>query len=136
MPELVNSHINILELETVLVSAEKWGKYWAGSHILVRSDNTSTVAALNKGTSRSVDMLLIIQMIFWLSLEYGFKLSAAYLPGKLNILSDRLSRQNEINAAIEAKNLLTNEFELESYGHMTQETFLWLQECWDMGLDL
>ena len=80
-----------------------------------------------------MEMLAIIQKLFWLSVQHGFRLTAAYLPGKLNILSDRISRLNDVDAAIEAKILLTNELELESYGHMTQETFLWLQGCWEMG---
>ena len=61
--EMVDKNINVLELKTVHVAAEKWGPKWSGKHILVRSDNSATVAALNKGTSRSVEMLEIVQTI-------------------------------------------------------------------------
>jgi hypothetical protein len=54
----------------------------------------STVAAINKGSSRSVDMLHIVQELFWCSVQFYFKLSAAHLPGKRNIVSDRISRMN------------------------------------------
>ena len=72
-PESKNSHINQLELQTVLVAAEKWGPLWRGQHIKVRSDNMTTVASINKGTSRSVGLLAIVQKLFWLSVEFGFK---------------------------------------------------------------
>ena len=130
-PSLGEKNINVLELKTVHVAAEKWGPKWAGKHILVRSDNSATVASLNKGTSRSVDMLEIIQQIFWLSVRYGFKLSAVHLPGHLNILSDRISRMHVPAAAIEAKSLLTCDREMESVGHMSYQTFVWLQGWWE-----
>ena len=130
IPEVQNCHINVLELETVLIAAERWGHLWSGSHILVRSDNTTTVAAINKGSSRSVELLLIIQKLFWLSVEHGFKLSASYLPGTMNVLSDRISRLHDPMAAVEAKELLTDVMVMEASSHMTFKTFLYLQECW------
>jgi hypothetical protein len=54
-------NINVLELKTVLVAVERWGAFWEGQHVVVRSDNMSTVAAINKGSSRSYDMLQIVQ---------------------------------------------------------------------------
>ena len=67
----------------------------------MRSDNSATVAAINNGTSRSPDLLCFIQKMFWLSVKFGFKLSANFIPGRLNVLSDRLSRLHDIVAACE-----------------------------------
>jgi hypothetical protein len=100
---------------------------------VVRSDNASTVAGINKGTSRSVDMLGIIQKLFWLSVKFGFKLSAVHLPGRLNILSDRISRLHETACANEAKYYLTDAEDLEVSGHMTYQSYVWLQGCWGMS---
>ena len=130
MPEFSSSNINVLELQVVHVAAEKWAKKWRGKHIVVRSDNAATVASVNKGTSRSVELLGIVQKLFWLSIEFGFRLSAVHLPGRLNILSDRISRMDNVESANEAKFYLTNESELEVCGHMTYESYLWLQESW------
>jgi hypothetical protein len=88
------------------------------------------VAAVNKGTSRSPDLLVIIKKLFWLNIEHGFKLTAAYLPGRLNIISDRISWLHESESAVEAHAMLSNDDVLESNGHMTDKTFLFLQECW------
>jgi hypothetical protein len=93
----------------------------------------TTVASINKGTSRSVGLLAIVQKLFWLSVEFGFKLTAAYLPGHLNILSDWISRLHEVDSAWEAKELLSTDLELESNGHISYEAYLWLQTCWGMS---
>jgi hypothetical protein len=130
LPEFAKSNINVLELQTVYVAAQGWGHLWGGKHILVQSDNSSTVASINKGTSRSVDMLEVIQNLFWLSVRYGFKLSAEYLPGRLNIISDGISRMHDVSAAGEVQSLLSSDSVLETYGHMTQRSFIWLQDSW------
>ena len=131
LPEIQSSHINSLELQTVLIAAEKWGNSWFGKTILVRSDNMAAVSALNKGTSRGLDLLGIIQRLFWLSVKYSFKLTAMYLPGSLNILSDRISRMNDVNCAYQAQQMLTNEQDLEVNGHMSHDTFIWLLQEWE-----
>jgi hypothetical protein len=91
----------------------------------------ATVSALNKGTSRGVELLGIIQKLFWLSVKYSFKLTALFLPGTLNVLSDRLSRMNDPVCAYQAQNMLTNELDLEVSGHMSHETFIWLLQGWE-----
>jgi hypothetical protein len=132
MPEFVGSNINVLELQTVHVAAEKWAHMWYGKHVVVRSDNVSTVTSVNKGTSRSVEMLAIVQKLFWMSVKFGFRLTSVHLPGRLNILSDRISHMHDVNCANEAKYLLTFYSELEVCGHMSYSSYLCLQGCWEM----
>ena len=132
-PEIVDKHINVLELKTVLESAKRWGPLWSGLHILVRSDNSATVAAVNKGTSRSEELLSLVQEIFWLSVKYNFKLSARFIPGQANVLADRLSRLDSVAEAHEARLFLTN-FSQEIVpcrSHMTPISFIYLQDCWN-----
>jgi hypothetical protein len=133
MPEVSSSHINVLELETVLLAAELWGPLWRNRCILVRSDNMATVSAVNKGSSRSVEMLGIIQRIFWLSVKFGFRLKAAFIPGKCNILSDLISRLHSSASAQVLESFLSIDSDpIECVGHMTEQSFLFLQESWEM----
>ena len=101
----------------------------------MRSDNSTTVAALNKGTSRSEDLLAIVQEIFWLSVRYCFKLSALFIPGKDNILADRISRLEFLPEAHEARWLLSNFTHTSVFckDHMTPIAFIYLQDCWRRG---
>jgi hypothetical protein len=97
--------------------------------------NISTVAAINKGTSRSPELFSLIQELFWCSVSYNFKLSASYIPGKLNIISDRISRMHDRNAAWEVCGLLYNECALpvNCHEHLTQRAFVSLQVEWSQG---
>ena len=47
-PEMSAAHINVLELETVLIASELWAPSWENQCILIRSDNMDTVSAINK----------------------------------------------------------------------------------------
>jgi hypothetical protein len=133
-PTCVASHINVLELKTVLVAAHRWGHLWYRRHIIVKSDNMSAVAAVNNSTSRSPELLLLIKQLFWLSVEYNFRLSAEYLPGKLNFLADGLSRMHEKFHANYAMYLLTgNSLNcLPCRYHMSYKAYLSLQMAWSV----
>ena len=60
VPEMVGRHINVLELQTVVMAARRWGPQWAGLHVKVCSDNMAMVASINKTTTRSVELLLLM----------------------------------------------------------------------------
>jgi hypothetical protein len=135
-PEYAGKHINVLELKAVVLAAEKWGPQWAGLHILVRTDNMATVAAVNKTYSRSPELLLLIRELFWLSVIYNFKITTRYIPGVENVISDRISRLTSLNAAADVRTLLAGEGVGMVFcaGHMSQQAFLFLQMNWRMGL--
>jgi hypothetical protein len=134
-PKFTDSHINVLELKTVLESARRWGHLWGGLHIRVLSDNSATVAAINKGTSRSSDLMPLVQDLFWLSVSGNFKLSANFIPGVDNILADRISRMDSYSEACEARIMLANFTPAVVYcaSHMSPTAFLSLQDAWRRG---
>jgi hypothetical protein len=101
-------------------------------HILVRSDNMSAVSAINKGTSCSIELLGLIQELFWLSVKYSFKLTASFLPGRC-VLSDAISQLHVAESSVAAQKLLSNDKTLESSGHLSYATYVWLQEQWGMN---
>jgi hypothetical protein len=68
----------------------------------------ASVYAINKGTSRSEDLLAIIHQLFWLTVKYKLKLSASHIAGGLNIASDRVSQLHSIQEACEARALLSD----------------------------
>jgi hypothetical protein len=125
-------HINVLELEMVNQAALRWGERWSGRHVLIRSDNAATVAAINKGSTRSVELLRIVEKLFWLSVKFGYKLTASFIPGIDNVLADRISRMIDPIFAVNTQNLLTNGSceTVTCKGHMSYSSYLLLQEMW------
>jgi hypothetical protein len=108
------------------------GSQWRGSHILVRSDNVAAVQAINNGTTRCSELLDIVKELFWLSVKFSFRLSASHIEGKLNVLSDKLSRMHEITSAKKVKQLLygSEYVTLCCKNHMSYASYIYLQESW------
>ena len=138
-PEIEFAHINVLELFTVLLSLIKWGERLSGSHVIIRSDNVVTVSALNRSTSRGTEIMPLIRQIFWLCVKHDIIITGQFIPGKLNILADRISRLEEVDSANQARFILANFDDVRLVAcveHMSKAAFVWLQGQWIKGLTL
>jgi hypothetical protein len=120
-PELVGAHINVLELFMVFLALLRWAPFLRGRHVMVRSDNVATIAALNKGTSRGPELM-----------QFDLVISGSYLAGDCNVMADRISRLHDLHCAREARLLLSPSVGsfLMGNGHMSHEAFLFLQRRW------
>jgi hypothetical protein len=132
-PELSDSHINVLELFTVFLALVRWGQYLEGSHVVIRSDNTVTISALNIATSRGPELMPIIRNIFWLCVKYDIIVSGLFIPGKLNVLADHISRLHNVFSANCARFSLAD-FDVcktvACKGHMSEDSYVYLQDAW------
>jgi hypothetical protein len=131
-PELHGRHINELELATVVIALLRWGPQLEGSHVRVRSDNMATVAALNNSTSRGASLMPWVRELFWLGVRYDITITSSFIPGVENLLADRLSRLDSLNAAADARVILADfsNREVMCKTHITYPTFLYLQSVW------
>ena len=88
-------HINRLELMAVWLALRHFLPVLRGHHVLVRTDNTTVVAYVNKqGGLRSLHMhTLAHRLILWSSTRL-LSLKATHVPGVLNLGADLLSRGN------------------------------------------
>jgi hypothetical protein len=92
LPAVQDSHINFKELAAVVLAAQRWGPLWANKHVVVLSDNSTTVACINRGSSRSVLLMKYLRHIFWLSAVFNFRLKVVHVRGEDNVLVTTLSR--------------------------------------------
>ena len=92
LPEASSLHINEKEVLAVVLAAQRWSKYWVNKHIVLHSDNTVTVASINKGSSRNKMVMQCLRRLFWLSATHNFHLTARFLPGCRNVVADCASR--------------------------------------------
>jgi hypothetical protein len=137
-PHHMHSHINVLEMLTVLLAIKRWGSSLSGTMVTVRSDNMTTLAAVTKGTSRSREIMPLVRELFWLSVRHDFVLKCVFLPGVDNVLADRISRVDDLKCANEARYLLSgmSEDRVLCADHMSKESYLCLQERWIRHLRL
>ena len=89
-------HINILELRAVLFGLMSLCGSLNATHILVKVDNTSAVAAINKmGSTRSTQMDSEVHNIWNWASSKNIWLTATHIPGIQNYIADAESRKNE-----------------------------------------
>lgn len=86
-------HINYLELQAVWLALQHFLPLIRGQHVLVRTDNTTVVAYVNKqGGLRSHQLhTLAHRLIVW-ACSHLLSLRATHVPGVLNRGADLLSR--------------------------------------------
>ena len=69
-----------------------WGANWRGEAVMARSDNTSAVAVINSRSSHGPELMHLLRCLFFFEARHIFRLEAAHIPGKDNVLADDLSR--------------------------------------------
>ena len=92
LPFASSFHINEKEVLAVVLAAQRWAPLWQNKRVILYSDNSVTVACLNKGTSRNLMVMKCIRFLFWLSAAYNFHLTCRHIPGIRNIAADSASR--------------------------------------------
>ena len=88
-------HINCLEMIAVDKALQRFCPQIRGHHVLVRSDNMSVVAYINRqGGVRSRNLYRLTERLLVWAQHNLLSLKAAHVPGHLNVGPDRLSRNN------------------------------------------
>lgn len=91
---LVATHRQIqwAEMFAALAALLTYSPYVGRSSVLLRMDNMSDVGAINRQSSRSSTVCLLVRAMFDLSFRYHFAFRAEHIPGATNYLADFLSR--------------------------------------------
>ena len=92
-PSMKKAHINYLELMAVFLALKHFRSRIGGCHVLVRSDNTTTVAYINKqgGLKSPVLDALAQRLVLWCD-KHLSSIKACHVPGSMNGGADLLSR--------------------------------------------
>ena len=93
----MSCHINLLELEAVCQALKQFHHSLTGRTVLLNTDNTTVACYINKqGGARSRPLSQRTEeLLLWCSSQ-SIRLSAQYVPGRLNILADLLSRPHMV----------------------------------------
>ncbi len=90
-------HINCLELLAIWLALRRFRTLLHEKHVLVRSDNTATVAYIkHQGGLRSRRMSQLARHLLLWSQKHLRSLRAVHVPGELNHAADELSRQHAL----------------------------------------
>lgn len=85
-------NIAVLELFPILVAVVIWGGNFENKKILFNCDNMSVVHIINTMSSRSPDIMVLVRALTLQCLKQNIVVRATHIPGKMNVLTDALSR--------------------------------------------
>ena len=92
-------HINLLELAGRALATKTFTKGRKNIHVLLRMDNTTSIAYINRmGGTRSQTLSQTACDLWHWCLQRGITLSAVHLPGVLNSIADGASRTLQSSA--------------------------------------
>ena len=95
--DLQQNHINWLELMAVWLAMKHFQASLQGRWVTIVSDNSTSLSYIsNQGGSHSVTLsLLAEEMLVWAHTR-AITLTVEFVPGKLNVIADQLSRKDQI----------------------------------------
>ena len=125
-PDIADLHINLKELYAVYIASIRWASSWENKHIVVYSDNATTVFMINKGASKNSIAMKWLRRLFWLSAINNFHITARHIKGKDNVISDTLSRLDEIRVADWMEFIRTEKLDGRISDHISQKTLHYL----------
>ena len=86
-------HINHLELKAVFLALKKFRTLVCNKTVLIATDNTTVVAYINKeGGMKSGSLCALLWRILSWCTRQQVTLRARHIPGRLNVIADKLSR--------------------------------------------
>ena len=86
-------HINYLELKAVFLALQEFQDLCVGKLVLIATDNTTVVSYINKeGGMRSGPLCALLWRIMTWCTGKQATLKARHIPGRLNVVADKLSR--------------------------------------------
>lgn len=95
LPRPADVHINTKEILALEPATMWWAPAWTNQKIYVYTDNKVAASAINKGFSRDPLAKAALRRIYWLSVNFNFRLKAIYYPGERNRIADAVSRLHE-----------------------------------------
>ena len=86
-------HINYLELKAVFLALKEFQNLCANKIVLVATDNTTVMLYINKeeGMRSGTLCALLWRILTWCT-RHQVTLKARHIPGRLNVVADKLSR--------------------------------------------
>ena len=86
-------HINHLELKAVFLAPKEFRTLCCNKTVLIATDNTTVVAYINKeGGMKSGSLCALLWRILSWCTRQQVTLRARHIPGRLNVIADKLSR--------------------------------------------
>ena len=88
----LSSSIMAKEMAPILLSCAVWGPDLSRKSVCFQCDNSSVVAAVNKGSAKEPTVMHLLRSLWFFVAYYNIYLIATHIPGVANLTADCLSR--------------------------------------------
>lgn len=92
--EFSAKHITLLEFIPVVIALHLWVDYFKNSCVSLATDNMGLVYIINKQTSKSLEIMILVRKLVLCLLKNNVILRAHHISSSSNALSDAISRFN------------------------------------------
>lgn len=82
------------ELFALVSSCSTWGNKLCGQKIYIWCDNMNVIQAVNNGTSKNSDIMILVRHLFHIASTFNFEVRLRYIKSRDNVAADLLSRLN------------------------------------------
>eukprot|EP00745_Piridium_sociabile_P036946 TRINITY_DN667_c0_g1_i10.p2 TRINITY_DN667_c0_g1~~TRINITY_DN667_c0_g1_i10.p2 ORF type:complete len:623 (+),score=74.76 TRINITY_DN667_c0_g1_i10:1852-3720(+) len=90
-------HINWLELQAIFLALQHFQDHIKGKWVVLCADNSTCLAYIrHQGGTTSISLSMLAEEILLWSHARDMILDVEFIPGKLNVLADQLSRKDQI----------------------------------------
>lgn len=90
--DMAHYQIAVKELFPIVLALELWGASLKNKKLLFLSDNSAVVAVINKQSCRDKILMRLVRRLVLAALCNNIWFCAKHIPGKHNIIADKLSR--------------------------------------------
>ena len=89
-----DTNITAKELLPIVLSTAIWGPSLSTHKVLYQCDNSSVVAAINKGSARNTVVMHLLRSLWFFTSHYDIDLVCQHIAGVVNTAADHLFRYN------------------------------------------
>ncbi len=117
-----SDHINLLELKAAFFTLKCFCQSTRNVHVRLMMDNTAAVGVVNNYGSMKLGMMAVSNIMFEWAISRNIQLTAAYIPGKENVLADKESRTHVLEKEWKLKVKWFN-YLISTYGRPSIDLF-------------
>lgn len=85
-------NIAFLELYPIVIAMHIFGLQMANTYVIFHCDNKAITQIINKQSSKDAKIMVLVRKLVMICMQYNITFKSLHVPGKLNILPDKLSR--------------------------------------------
>ena len=93
-PAASSFSIAFLELVPIIIAGILWGKLWANCHVRALCDNQAVVDVIRSRYCCDDQLMHLLRCLFFVEARHNFTLVPEHIPGKHNLIADKLSRDH------------------------------------------